>query len=88
MSGRSACASSRGIRRVRNIAILLALYAAGLAPTLPAQERREREANSVYAERRAKLIAQVTARSFCGDSPVAKKPRKPIFSIRKTISII
>ncbi len=35
------------------------LALACFAPSLPAQERREREPNSVYAERRAKLAAQV-----------------------------
>jgi len=59
MSGRSACLWSRGFRRFRNILVLAALGVACLAPMLPAQERREREANSVYAERRAKLAAQV-----------------------------
>jgi len=59
MSGPSARTWSRGFWRVRNIAVLGALGVACFAPTLPAQERREREANSVYAERRAKLIAQV-----------------------------
>jgi hypothetical protein len=59
MSGPSARAWSRGFRRFRNIVVLGALGVACLAPTLPAQERREREANSVYAERRAKLAAQV-----------------------------
>jgi len=34
---------------------------AGLALSCPAQERREREPNSVYAARRAKLAAQVTS---------------------------
>jgi Xaa-Pro aminopeptidase len=39
--------------------VLGVLGVACLASTVPAQERREREANSVYAERRAKLAAQV-----------------------------
>ena len=38
------------------IALLIAL---GFTAAAPAQERREREPNSVYAERRAKLAAQV-----------------------------
>ncbi len=38
------------------IALLIAL---GFTAAVPAQERREREPNSVYAERRAKLAAQV-----------------------------
>jgi Xaa-Pro aminopeptidase len=41
------------------LSILLSLTACFTAPPAPAQERREREPNSVYAERRAKLAAQV-----------------------------
>jgi Xaa-Pro aminopeptidase len=58
MSGRSACASSRGLRHFRIVVVLGALCAAWFAPPLLAQERREREANSVYAGRRAKLATQ------------------------------
>jgi len=39
--------------------ILLSLTVSIAAPPMPAQERREREPNSVYAERRAKLAAQI-----------------------------
>jgi len=39
--------------------ILLSLTVSIAAPPTPAQERREREPNSVYAERRAKLAAQI-----------------------------
>jgi Xaa-Pro aminopeptidase len=63
MSGRSEWVWSRGLRRFRYIAVLGTLYATGFALPVPAQERREREANSVYAERRAKLAAQ-------GDGPI------------------
>jgi len=38
-----------------------------------AQERREREPNSVYAERRAKLAAQAMGLSSSGVSPAARK---------------
>src|SRR6201993_680552 len=41
------------------LSILLSLTACFTAPPSPAQERREREPNSVYAERRAKLAAQI-----------------------------
>jgi Xaa-Pro aminopeptidase len=41
------------------LSILLSLTACFTAPPAPAQERREREPNSVYAERRAKLAAQI-----------------------------
>jgi Xaa-Pro aminopeptidase len=39
--------------------ILISLTTLFAAPAAPAQERREREPNSVYAERRAKLAAQI-----------------------------
>ena len=41
------------------LSILLSLTTCFTAPPAPAQERREREPNSVYAERRAKLAAQI-----------------------------
>lgn len=41
------------------LSVLLSLAACFTAPPAPAQERREREPNSVYAERRAKLAAQI-----------------------------
>jgi Xaa-Pro aminopeptidase len=44
---------------LKSIAVLGALFLPFLAPRLAAQERREREPNSVYAERRAKIAAQV-----------------------------
>jgi len=40
-------------------AILVPLGLAGVVPPARGQQRREREPNSVYAERRAKLVAQV-----------------------------
>src|SRR5216684_1872138 len=47
--------------RIRHVGVLLALFCF-LAPFVAtAQERREREPNSVYAARRAKLAAQVDA---------------------------
>src|SRR5260370_39763639 len=56
--------------RIRHVGVLLAL-SCFLVPFLAAaQERREREPNSVYAARRAKLAAQVHApralRGFTG----------------------
>jgi Xaa-Pro aminopeptidase len=59
VSGPSACVWSRGICRFGGAVMLVVLGVACLASTLPAQERREREVNSVYVERRAKLAAQV-----------------------------
>jgi len=58
MSGRLGCAWSRGCWHLTTIAVIGVLCLACFAPLLPAQERREREANSVYAERHAKLAAQ------------------------------
>src|SRR5271163_2631587 len=42
-------------------AVALILFAAAAAPLARAQQRREREPNSTYADRRAKLAAQVDA---------------------------
>ncbi|HEY6127018.1 MAG TPA: Xaa-Pro peptidase family protein [Candidatus Acidoferrum sp.] len=42
-------------------AALLLLALAGLSTRLPAQQRREREPNAVYAARRARLAAQIDA---------------------------
>jgi Xaa-Pro aminopeptidase len=47
----------------RSFIIFLLLAVSALAPLSPAQQRREREPNSVYAQRRAALAAQV-------DSPI------------------
>jgi Xaa-Pro aminopeptidase len=58
MSGRPRWVWSRALWRLATIAVLGLLCLACFAPLLPAQERREREPNSVYAERRAKLAAQ------------------------------
>ena len=58
MSGRPRRVGSRGFWRLQAFAVLGLLWIACLAPSLSAQERREREPNSVYAERRAKLAAQ------------------------------
>jgi Xaa-Pro aminopeptidase len=59
MSGRANCAWSRGLLSLSTALIsgLLALICA--APEAAAQQRREREPNSAYAERRAKLASQV-----------------------------
>src|ERR1700730_5948796 len=59
MSGRSGWVWSFGLRFSTAIAALGMLCAHGFVASLAAQERREREPNSVYAERRAKLAAQV-----------------------------
>ena len=58
MSGRPRCGWSRGVWRSTALAVLGLLWLACFAPSLPAQERREREPNSVYAERRTKLAVQ------------------------------
>src|SRR5580704_5801420 len=58
MSGRPRRVGSRGVWRLRGLVVLGLVWIACLAPSLSAQERREREPNSVYAERRAKLAAQ------------------------------
>jgi Xaa-Pro aminopeptidase len=50
---------SRDLWRLTTIAVLGLLGLACFAASSPAQERREREPHSVYAERRAKLAAQV-----------------------------
>jgi Xaa-Pro aminopeptidase len=58
MSGLSRSVRSQSVFSKSLVAILLL---AGLAATATPQERREREPNSVYAERRAKLAAQLDA---------------------------
>jgi Xaa-Pro aminopeptidase len=59
MSGRANCAWSRGLLSLSAALMpgLLVLICA--APEAAAQQRREREPNSAYAERRAKLASQV-----------------------------
>ena len=59
MSGRSGWVWLFGLRFSTAMAALGMLCAYGFVASLAAQERREREPNSVYAERRAKLAAQV-----------------------------
>jgi Xaa-Pro aminopeptidase len=61
MSGRLARRSVREFAFQRSLLILACLTFAGSATVSRAQQRREREPNSVYAERRAKLAAQVDA---------------------------
>lgn len=56
MSGR--CGWSRSIRLFFGTTLCAVLFAA-VAWVAPAQQRREREPNNVYAERRAKLATQV-----------------------------
>ena len=58
MRGRPGRVGSRCFWRLQALAVLGLLWIACLGPSLSAQERREREPNSVYAERRAKLAAQ------------------------------
>jgi Xaa-Pro aminopeptidase len=61
MSGRSGRRSSRGLASAW-LALVLACVATVLAPPdAAAQQRREREPNSVYAARRAKLAAEIDA---------------------------
>src|SRR5437016_4418783 len=58
MSARPGWVWSRDFWRLANVAVLGWLYLAGFPHATHAQERREREPNSVYVERRAKLAAQ------------------------------
>jgi Xaa-Pro aminopeptidase len=58
MSGRPRWVWPRALWRLATIAVLGLLCLACFAPPLQAQERREREPNTVYAARRAKLAAQ------------------------------
>src|SRR6267143_3428140 len=57
MSGRPGSVRSRGLLNLAALVFLGLLCRACLATSAIAQERREREPNSVYAERRAKLAA-------------------------------
>ncbi len=57
MSGRPGSVRSRGLLNSAALVFLGLLCLACLATSAIAQERREREPNSVYAERRAKLAA-------------------------------
>ncbi len=59
MSGRQWPVRSRGVLNSARRVFWGLLWLAGLAAAGKAQERREREPNSVYAERRAKLAAQL-----------------------------
>ncbi len=59
MSGRQWPVRSRGLLNSARRVYLGLLCLAGIALAAHAQERREREPNSVYAERRAKLAAQL-----------------------------
>src|SRR5467141_1463273 len=58
MSGRPGSVRSRGLLNSAALVFLGLLFLACFAESAIAQERREREPNSVYAERRAKLAAQ------------------------------
>ncbi|MGA2427498.1 MAG: Xaa-Pro peptidase family protein [Candidatus Acidiferrum sp.] len=60
MSGRSASWCYKSVS-VAFVTLLGCAALIGLAPSVRAQQRREREPNSVYAERRAKLAAEVDA---------------------------
>jgi Xaa-Pro aminopeptidase len=60
MSGRSSRVWSLNVR-ISLGAVVLFLCAAAAVPVARPQQRREREPNSTYAERRAKLAAQVDA---------------------------
>ena len=59
MSGRANCAWSRGLLSLSTALIPSVLVLICAAPETAAQQRREREPNSAYAERRAKLASQV-----------------------------
>src|ERR1700694_2150526 len=58
MSGRPESVRSRGLLNSAALVFSGLLCVACFATSAIAQERREREPNSVYAERRAKLAAQ------------------------------
>jgi Xaa-Pro aminopeptidase len=58
MSGRPNCAGSRGLIILSTALVPILLLLICAAPEATAQEHREREPNSVYAERRAKLSSQ------------------------------
>ena len=58
MSGCPRSVSSLGLSRLTTVAVLGLLCVVCISSNARAQERREREPNSVYAERRAKLAAQ------------------------------
>jgi len=60
MSGRSWRAPSLNLRLSLAV-VVLSLCTAAVLPVVRAQQRREREPNSTYAERRAKLAAQLDA---------------------------
>jgi len=59
MSGRLSLVRSHGLLDLAPRAFLSFLWLACFAASAHAQERRDREPNSVYAERRARLAAQV-----------------------------
>jgi Xaa-Pro aminopeptidase len=60
MSGRSLCTCVRLVRLVFAAGLFAAILVAFVAPQiLNAQQRREREPNSVYQQRRAKLISNL-----------------------------
>jgi Xaa-Pro aminopeptidase len=60
MSGRSCGVCVRAVRRVASAGFFIAILVSFVLPQLVrAQQRREREPNSVYAQRRAKLISNL-----------------------------
>jgi Xaa-Pro aminopeptidase len=59
MSGQPNCASARGFLGLSMLLVPGLLFLICAAPEASAQQRREREPNNAYAERRAKLAAQV-----------------------------
>src|ERR1700674_2370165 len=59
MSGRPNCARSRDLLGLSIAMVAGLLFLIGATPEAAAQQRREREPNSAYAERRAKLASQV-----------------------------
>src|ERR1700732_1621367 len=61
MSGRSGPRSSYTFARLTLAMGLTCVTLMGLAPNAQAQQRREREPNSAYTARRAKLAAEVDA---------------------------
>jgi len=61
MSGRPKCARSRGLLILSTALVPSLLFLICAEPEAAAQQRREREPNSVYAERRAKLSSQLSS---------------------------
>jgi len=85
MNGRLCPVRSHGLSNSATRVFGGLLCLAYIAATARAQEHREREPNSVYAERRAKLAAQADEPIILWGSPAAKKLPRPTSLPRKRI---